>query len=150
MASSALAAKLGINKEIDTNRFTGAGGVTGIESEKRAFEASERGRAASAAASRSSAADADRAFQLSVLGRMQGLMPEDLPYIDRELASQAGARSSITSRADETPLWQRSLASIVPSAVSAGVGAFTGGFSNPIPRKRNINYGDLRGEGGLY
>ena len=127
MNRAALAAKLGINREIDVNRFTGAGGVTGVESEKRAFEAQERGRAASAAASRSSAADADRAFQMSVLGRMQGLMPEDLPYIDRQLASQSAAQSSIAGRQKEGFDWGKA----AKIAAAAAATYFSGGAAAP-------------------
>jgi len=152
MTNAALGAKLGINKEIDENRFRGAGGVTGLESEKRAFESSERSRAASAAASAASraasSASADRAYQMAILGRMEGLMPEDLPYIDRQLAANQLATGTITSRVNETPLWQRTLASVVPAAAGSVVGAFTGGGS--IPKKRPVNYGDYRSDYGDY
>lgn len=49
---------------------------------------------------------------------------EDLPYAQLQGNAINQGYQGATNRRDETPLWQRSLASMIPSAAGAAVGAF--------------------------
>lgn len=119
-----------IQKMVLESKLAGAGGVTGIESEKRAFEAAERARAAAAASAGGARAgeieDRKRRLLYDILG-LEG--DRDLAYMDRQLGAGGLGLNTINSRVDETPLWQKSLAAVAPAAASSAVGAFM-----PVPK----------------
>jgi hypothetical protein len=124
-------------EKILASRFQGASGATGIESEKRAFEVSERDKkladARARAAAASAGANADYAHRMGIINAMLGLEGDkDLAYMDRQLGAGGQAFGGISSRVDETPLWQKALVSAVPSAIGAGIGAISGGGYNPL------------------
>jgi len=100
--------------KIIANKETGAGHVQDLR--------------ATAAANAMANSRYNDQLQLEYLSRIQGLMPSDLPYNSAQLGGLGQATGTITGRQDETPLWQKSLASVFPSAASAAIGAFTGGF----------------------
>lgn len=136
-------------EKILASRFSGASGTTGIESEKRAFEAQERARAEASAARGRAGADDVYGQKRQLLYDMLGLEGDkDLSYMDRQLGAEGARANTINSRVDETPLWQRAAASILPSAASSAVGAFTGNYAPK--RKSAVDYGNLRGEGEAY
>lgn len=133
-------------EKILASRFQGASGATGVESEKRAFEVSERDKKLAAARARaaaaSSGANADYAHRMGIINAMLGLEGDkDLAYMDRQLGAGGQAFAGIGSRVDETPLWQKGLFSALPAAVGAGVGAFTGGGYNPMSAFKKKGYG---------
>lgn len=124
--------KADIADKIASSRMAGAEGLTPIESEKRAFKISERDKrraAASANASRAAAAgEADLATKRSLINQILGLEGDkDLAYMDRQLAGMGRSQSSITSRVDETPMWQKLGADLLKGGAAAAAGAFTGG-----------------------
>jgi hypothetical protein len=66
-----------------------------------------------------------------ILRQMQGLMGDNGLQYSQLSGNAYGpmATADITGRKDETPLWQKSLGAILPSAASAAMGAFTGGMT---------------------
>lgn len=129
-ASKGVAADLA--SKILESKLAGASGTTGIESEKRAFEAQERQRQQAARARAAAGEGEDYRRQLEVLGRIQGLMPDDLAYMDRQLAAGGLGLNTVTSRVNEVPMWQQALASAIPAAAGSAAAAFmpTGGGGN--------------------
>lgn len=117
----------GLEESMYGRQFGGAEGTRGIESEKRAFESQERARQLAAARARASRGDYNDRLGLEYLSRIQGLMPNDLPYADRELAGIGTGLQAAGSRVNETPFWQKALANMIPTAAGAGIGAFSGG-----------------------
>lgn len=104
-------------------------------------------RAAAAARARGAQQYNDQ-LQLQYLSRMQGLMPEDLPYAQAQLAGMGQGLNAIQSRQSETPLWQKALASLPGQAAGAAMGAFMpspggkgGGLSMPEPGSAALSYG---------
>lgn len=122
------------------SRFQGAEGTKGIESEKRAFQERQRQQQINQRNARAGRAAADQKYrdqmELEYLGRIQGLMPSDLPYVDRQMGALGLGTQAATSRANETPMWQRALTSAIPAAASAATGAFSfGGGRNKRGQK---------------
>jgi len=112
-------------EKVLASRFQGAAGTTGVESEKRAFEAAERDR--QQAAARANAARGNDVYnqQRQLLYDILGLESDkDLQYMDRQLGAESGRMGTITGRVDETPLWQKSAAQMLPAAAGAAVSAF--------------------------
>jgi hypothetical protein len=143
MGDQANRTSMGINENIRSNRLAGMGAVGGFDSEfmnrEDALRREANSNAASQAASRSSAANNDQAWDMRYLQGMEGLIGNDLPYWDRQQGAINSGTQSVGMRQDETPLWQKSLASLGPSALSAGIGAFSGGgggFKNPFSNKK--------------
>ena len=85
--------------------------------------------------------------QMDILGRMQGLGAgyNDLPYSGLQLQSFGPGLSSINSRVDETPAWQKMAMSYGPSLISAGLGAFGGGGSKKPSAGASSGYGAYGG-----
>jgi len=78
------------------------------------------------------------------LRRLEGLMGNDLPYWQMQQGSYPQGTQSINARVDETPAWQKMAMSLAPSAINAGIGAFSGGGNRsrqPDPYTPRV-YGD--------
>ncbi len=132
-AKGAMADALSANA---ASRFQGAAGLEDIETKRRAFEAQERARRAAAAARASSGADADLATKRSLINQILGLEGDkDLAYMDRELAGRGQSIGSVTSRVDETPMWQKMGADLLKTGAGAAAGAFSGGLTSFLPKK---------------
>lgn len=128
-----------IADKVASSRMAGAEGLTPVESEKRAFQLSERdkrrARAAASAGRAAAGAEADLATKRSLINQILGLEGDkDLAYMDRSLAAVGAGTQAVNARRDETPLWQKTLASLPGAAMSAAAGAFTGGLG-PIAGK---------------
>ncbi len=107
------------------SKLQGATGLEDIETKRRAFEAAERARRQAAAGRASASAAQLFGEKRSLIHDILGLEGDkDLAYMDRQLAGGNQALGGINSRRDETPMWQKGLASILPSAAAAGVSAF--------------------------
>jgi hypothetical protein len=80
-----------IQKMVLDSKMAGAGGVTGLESEKRSFEESERSRAAAAAASRNRAADDDYNKKRQLLADILGIEGDrDISYQGNQIGATMG------------------------------------------------------------
>lgn len=119
-------ADMAIQKDIRDRRTQGIGLVGGFDTEFM-------NRQAQAAAAARAAANAGNAQQMAYLSHLEGLMGNDLPYWDRQLAGLGAATGSVAARVDETPAWQRAAMSIIPAATSAAVGAFWNPSSRRTP-----------------
>jgi hypothetical protein len=138
----------GLMSQINANKFRGAEDITGIDTEKRAFGVSERDKAYAAAKEARAAAlaraGAGRAAAENSFNQKRSLIHDilglednkDLEYFDRALGAGGQVYAGINSRQNETPLWQRSLGAILPSAAAAGMGAFA-----PSGKKKTSGYG---------
>ena len=141
MGDQANRTSMGINENVRNNRLAGMGAVGGFDSEfmnrEDALRREANSNAASQAASRSSAANNDQAWDMRYLQGMEGLIGNDLPYWDRQQGAINSGTGTINNRVDETPAWQKMAMSLGPSAISAGMGAFTGGgLTNPFQKKK--------------
>lgn len=130
-------ASMDVESDVRNRRTQGIGLVGGFDTE---YMNRAEAQAARANAARSAAAGARASSQDNYLRSLERLMGNDLPYWDRQLAGINAGTGAVTSRVDETPLWQKALTSVIPSAASAAVGA----FSNPF-RNRRVNPDDFRG-----
>src|SRR5574343_275633 len=116
----AMASRSGLLDMINRNKFAGASGLESSFHKGSPGSAGSRGGVGS---------------QDYYLNKLEGLMEgtKDLPYSQMQGNAYNNAYQGVTNRRDETPLWQRSLASIGPSAISGGIGAFTGGGTKKRP-----------------
>lgn len=92
--------------------------------------ANARNAANAAAARRRGDIEGDLGDRMAILGRMQGLMPDDLSYMDRGLSGVGMGGQLINSRRDETPMWQKMAGDLVKGAagaLSGGLGSALGG-----------------------
>lgn len=121
-------ASMDVESDIRNRRTQGIGLVGGFDTEYMNRAEAE---AARANAARASAAAGRASSQDNYLRRLEGLMGNDLPYWDRQLAGINAGTGAVTSRVDETPAWQRALTGMIPAAASSAVGA----FSNPFKRQ---------------
>ncbi len=118
------------------SKLQGAAGVTDIESAKRAYEAQ---RASASRSGQEEYYNRQRQLLYDILG-IEG--NKDLSYMDRQLGAEGLATGSITGRADETPSWMKMTSSLLPSAVNAAVGAFSGGGHGKGDSSISPNYYD--------
>lgn len=150
----------GLADRILQSKLAGASGTTGVESEQRGFNVSERDkklafdqaeRARQQAANARGRASAEQSFndRRSLINQILGLEGDkDLAYMDRQLGAGGLATGTVNSRQDETPLWQKSLASVAPSMASAAVGAFTGNPTSALSGLKKLG-GNAARSGGL-
>lgn len=119
------------------------------EAAEREFAAQQ----AAAANSRRASSDDDFRRQMAILGELRGVRGEqgtDLDYFRTGGQFGSQATQNIGSRETEPGFFDR-LGQIAAPVASAFAGGFGGGIGSGIrdPRKK-VDFGDLRGEGGLF
>ncbi len=137
MNESLAGANMQLENAIREGRFKGMGAVGGYDTEymNRMNEARDKleaakARAAAAAASGNAEQAARANSELNSLTALLGSY-DDLDWAKMQLSGYGQGLQGVTSRVDETPAWQKMATSLIPSAVSAGIGA----FSNPYKKK---------------